>query len=142
MRLDFFTGRFNLKDGLELGREKAIDGLEQKRGIPTIHLDRFLKQLVQKRTVQHGRVGFAGSLDSILEDSSSETSKRVCHHGSRDEVVRVKDEHVVMVVDDALAGRGEASYDMDEGTCGAGSVIPRFPENDGFEQLCLLVLHE
>jgi hypothetical protein len=52
----------------------------------------------------------------------------------------MQDEHVVMVVDDALAGGRELSYDVDKRACCAGCVEPRLSQSNGFEQLRLLFL--
>lgn len=54
----------------------------------------------------------------------------------------MKNEHVVVIVDDALAILGEFSNNMDEGLGSAWRVEPGLAQGDGLEQFCFLLFHE
>lgn len=72
----------------------------------------------------------AGGFNSVLECCASGASERVAHHSCRDEMVRVDDDHVIGVIDDALAEMIEAADDVDIRTLGASGLIPGLSETN------------
>ena len=57
-------------------------------------------------------------------------------------MVGMKNEHVVMVVHDALAGFGEFANDVYERLGCAGRVVPRLSQSYGLEKLRLLLFYK
>jgi len=57
-------------------------------------------------------------------------------------MVGMKNEHVVVVVDNALAGLGELSDNVYERVGRARGIVPRLSQSNGFEELCLLLFYE
>ena len=48
-------------------------------------------------------IRFICSLDSVLENSSPGTGERICNDGCGDKMIRMENEYVLRVINDALA---------------------------------------
>lgn len=57
-------------------------------------------------------------------------------------MIGVENEHVVVIVDDALSRLRELSDDVHEGSRSTWRIVPRLPKSNGFEQFRLLVFYE
>jgi hypothetical protein len=57
-------------------------------------------------------------------------------------MIGMKNEHVVMVVDNALAGMGEFADDVYERLGRARRIVPCLSQGDGFEEFRLLLFYE
>lgn len=93
-------------------------------------------------TVDLGLVGFVRCFNAVLQDRSTSARKGVCHHSRRYEVVRMQDEHVVGIIDDALTCTIEVPNQMNVGPRGAGAVEPGLSKGDRFVGFCLFVLEK
>lgn len=83
-----------------------------------------MKDFVEKHSEGLRSLECGNDFDSILKDSSSLAVYRVCYDCSRNEMVGVKDDHMVQIIHNALAGCIEVPDQMDIRVLAAGSVKP------------------
>ncbi|KAK8193015.1 uncharacterized protein BKA78DRAFT_310955 [Phyllosticta capitalensis] len=100
---DMFDRQANLQNHLELAGNDFLDQPGQPLAVPSVGLHCFLEYFMQHRT-NHGRLtGVACSLDSILQDGFAHTAEGIADRGCRNQMVRMQDEHVVIIVDRAFS---------------------------------------
>ena len=75
-------------------------------------------------TIDLRPVGLVCRFDPVLEHGSTSARKGICHDSCRYQVVWMQDEHIVVIVDDALTSTVEVSNQMDVGSSGAWAVEP------------------
>lgn len=83
-----------------------------------------MEDFVEKHSEGLRSLECGNDFDSILKDSSSLAVYRVCHDCSRNKMVGVKDDHMVQIIHNALAGCVEVPNQMDIRVLAAGSVKP------------------
>lgn len=100
-----------------------------KEGIaPLICHHCLLKYLMQQGAVDQRRGGFAGRLHAILEDGSSHAGKTICYYRGRYQLIWVKNENVLVVVNNALPRGLEEADDMYKSLWVDGSINPIAPQ--------------
>jgi hypothetical protein len=71
-----------------------------------------------------GLLSCPGGFDTVLEGGTAGTSKGVCYNGSRDEMIRVQDDHVVRIVDNTFARTIVLSDEVDIRAFRASAIVP------------------
>lgn len=97
---------------------------------------------MKQSSKQHRRIRFACRLDTILQDCASQTAERVSDNRGRYQMVGMKNEHIVKIINDALSALGELTDDMNIRLRRAGGVEPCLSESNGFEELGFLFFDE
>lgn len=91
----------------------SLDQCFHRIHVPLVQFQSFLEDLVEEDTEGLRSLQCCDDFDSILENSSSLAFYRVGHNRRRDEMIGMKDDHVVGVVHNAVAGSIKVADQMD-----------------------------
>ena len=125
---------------LKVSHDSLLHHLAQPFAVPSVCFQGLLEYFMENLAVDLRRTGFVGGLDTILEHGTTGTAKGISNDRGGDEMIRVKDEHVLRVINDALAGRGKVTNEMDMSPNRAGRVKPGLAKDDDLFDLCFLIL--
>jgi hypothetical protein len=89
-----------------------------------VRFEGFLKNFVEKHSEGLRSLECGNDFDPILKDSSSLAVYRICYDGSGNEMVGMKNDHVVQIIHNTLAGCVEIPDQVDIRVLAAGSVKP------------------
>lgn len=107
-----------------------VDGICQEQRIPPHSGECLLEYLVEQGPVDKRRRGITRGLDTVLEHSAAYTAERICYNGGGYELVRMQNQRIMVVVNDALPVAVKVPQDVHPGVCVGFGVIPLPPEQD------------